>query len=67
MNSPHILYWSKMMSIDCPYGKLMRQGSRSWIQCEKNNMSCMFQRYCTYKRCVVFSTQATQCKLRNNE
>ena len=56
-----------MKSINCPYGEMIKQGSRSWIQCSKTNMSCMFQRYCTYKKSVVFSTQASGCKLRNDE
>ena len=54
------------MTIDCPYGETMKQGSRTWIHCKKSGMSCMFQRYCTYKKSVVFSTQATQCKFRKN-
>jgi hypothetical protein len=54
------------MSIDCPYGEIKKQGQRTWIHCNKSGMSCMFQRYCVHKKCVVFSTQASQCKLRTN-
>ena len=56
-----------MNSIDCPYGIVQKQGTRTWIRCTKTNMSCAFQRYCTYKKSVVFATQASGCKLRNNE
>ena len=54
------------MSINCPYGELQKKGTRNWIHCNKMNKMCMFQRYCTKERSVVFSTGATNCKLRNN-
>jgi len=55
------------MKIDCIHGTLKNIGKRQWIQCDITNKACMFQRYCIEKRKVVFSTNATQCKLRNNE
>lgn len=54
------------MNVDCPYGEIQKQGQRTWIHCKKSGMSCMFQRYCVHKKCVVFSTQASQCKLRTD-
>lgn len=55
------------MGADCPYGKIMKQGTRTWIYCQKSKMSCMFQRYCIHKKSIVFTAQSVGCKLRNNE
>ena len=55
------------MNKNCPYGELKHKGTRNWIQCNKTNQMCMFQRYCIKERKVVFTLEATNCKLRNNE
>ena len=53
------------MKTDCKHGTLKSIGNRQWIQCDISNKACMFQRKKKKKRSVVFSANASQCKLRN--
>lgn len=52
------------MSKDCPYGQYKKNGTRSWIYCNKMNGICIFQRYCINKRQVVYTVDADKCKMR---
>lgn len=55
------------MSANCPYGELKRSGTRNWMHCNKTDKMCVFQRYCIKERKVVFTLEAINCKLRDNE
>ena len=51
----------------CQYAVIKKQGSRSWLYCNKTNQLCMFQRYCIRERRIVNSLEAISCKVRNEK
>ena len=53
---------------NCEYGKEIVQGLTRFIECQKTNKPCAFQRYCpTEKRCVNLNCYATICKILEKE
>jgi hypothetical protein len=53
------------MATCCPNGLLKKEGTKQWIECQKTNKICSFQRYCIHDKKVVNTIEASKCKLRD--